>query len=1329
MDSDSSRLEKLVQQCKSNDVDVKVNALTKLQSLFESNIQIDDPDTLVNLFKSCLRTSNQLLTTATLSALPPLLPLLITRPVHAQSYHGHPLSRSTTTASSVVVDGVILRQALNAFLPSGGIIERLGDKEKVQARAHECLVILGGLAFRLGSPSTLVSRSVNGKSLETPFMMFERFLRDAGLASKIWKVREQSILVLVHIRRSYPAFPIRPYLSLLVDCLEDTDPHVRDCARQSIIELFSGPAVTDAARTDLKKELAKKGVRKAIVDSVLMKLLTNASSSHSPKSCEDTENRDMSTTVKKEYIPPSLLLQGHRPRVVSQGSSTQTGHAKAPSQGSIKEISSRPASRAAVASPPPAVTPAGNDDSDVQPVYIASVRDLENEFVSMAKLFEGKETEHNWTPRDQSITRVRGMLKGGVHERYFDAFIALLKENFVQWSIKTLGSLRTTVSMNTCALYCEMAAALGPVMDPFCETLLINLFKMASFTKKITAQQSQVSVTAIIAYTSAQPRIVLPLLWNTLQEKTAQARVFVVNHFKQYLQIHGHRSKHIIESTGGLEILEKSIKKSLSDANPAVKEGARLVFWVFNDIWNDRGSIIMDSLDATARKQLEKVCPDSELVALPPTTPKITKKSSVAAAIAASRAKAKASATAPPTLRQKANPMLDSSPRPEASTLQNPTTRPISPLRMSNTLNNIVHSKSRVGSLVLNHGVQRIAGTSSTLSTTTQTQTTPSTLSGSKRALSPTSPDHSTYRRRISTSSTNPSSPNRPSTIRRAIHTALPDSPPHNQTQVNVVARPTSGIARKANPVPVPTRESSILPDTLNLQDESLLLAQTVPLPDGDTDSEGQSINLMSLSTSFIQHPPLPKVLSPLQSLSIGSKPTATISNALSSGSLQDGVPGQPILEDAMRARAEQAESAAERLLELVEPEEEGTSTIPASLLVGSSRGNGVKAKAKPVTSTGIKSNAPPTTPFNRNAAVLRQAALFENSPVFSGRTSSLLDVLQNHSCETGWWAKRQALISGKVLSRQHNPSGELPKLIVTLQADEPDVSTLQQLILISMSNNVTDSSPPQSPAFDGPASPSPFHVPQSVTSLHCDIWEKDKTFDQLFQALIHHLNIAKDAESTDYGLMLLWELLRSQALYIEGKEGEVFTSLLRVRYSNRHEVLEATSIIRDHLTSKIEPVYGLTTMHASLRAFQIEPPPNNNATVKATSCAFGLIALGKFILRLPAEVAEEELPRLRQTLITALNDRTSLIVRESAAVSIIAAQLVLRDETHLFALLDGLADDKKNLLTYLFDKHGARGTSSSSSNLRIDKLEKEIRRLDTRLSTPFRTPPSLGRP
>jgi len=133
--------------------------------------------------------------------------------------------------------------------------------------------------------------------------------------------------------------------------------------------------------------------------------------------------------------------------------------------------------------------------------------------------------------------------------------------------------------------------------------------------------------------------------------------------------------------------------------------------------------------------------------------------------------------------------------------------------------------------------------------------------------------------------------------------------------------------------------------------------------------------------------------------------------------------------------------------------------------------------------------------------------------------------------------------------------------------------------------------------------------------------------------------------------------------------------------------------------------------------------PPSFSEESKASSYAFGLIALAKFALRLPAEVLEEELPRLKHTLVSALTDTTSLVVREAAAAAIIAAQVVLRDDAHLFALLDGLADDKKNLLTYLFDKHGVRGMVGSGGSS-VDRLEREMRRLDGRTGTPIRAAP-----
>ncbi|KAK0242520.1 clasp N terminal-domain-containing protein [Armillaria nabsnona] len=1314
MDPDDSIVGKLVTKCRSNDVDVKVDALTKLQSEFESGAEINDPDALINVLKACLRTSNQHLTAATLSALPPLIPLLVSR--HAIHAPGRgvvsPSLSSSTSSSSSFVDSVTLRQLLTAFLPAGGLIERLGDKEKAQTKAREALVILGGFAYRTGGTSMMSTGSRGAKGPETPLAMFERFLRENGLASKVWKVREQSILTLVHIRRNYHTFPIRPYLSLLVDSLEDTDAHVRECSRQSVVELFSGPAVTDAARADLKKELTKKGVRKTIVDGVLSKLLGAGSGTGSGlHSREGSESGD-SVTKTKEYIPPSVMLQNRK-----TSAPAGNGIPRAASSTSIP----RPVSRAGAASPNIAIPVADSQASEIRAVYIASSRDLENEFLGMAKAFEGKETEHNWAARDQAITRVRGMLKGDVHTRYHETFMACLKDGFIQWSIKTLISLRTTVATNTISLYCELTSALGTALDPFCDILLTNLLKMAGFTKKITAQESQSSVTAIINHTSGTPRIFIPLFWQTLQEKIVQARSYATGHMKHYLEVHGQRAKMTIESSGGLETLEKGLKKSLTDPNPAVKAEARKYFWVFQSFWPERGSLISESLDSVARKQLEKACPDPSAAAiLPPVPQKPTKKSSVAAAIAASRAKAKAIATSPPTLRHQATAShtpfkRTGSPAPTSPPSSRFTPRPSSPLRASTSPPS---TRSRIVSNNLNRSVS--AGTIPTSPPRSNPRASP------VRSSSPQTPENSSQRRTSSSLSPLGGSSNRQSILQRAARTALPASPPSS-----VGSPPRRSPPKRLSTTPTHVRHSTLLIDTAGPED-SLLLAQSIPIPDYDTDSDDRSINLMSFSAPFEHYPTeTPKSDTQTQSLSpksVASKPVFGVPNALSSESVVDLGGGQAVVEDALRARAEQAESAAERLLELVEPEEEGLDhpRIPASLFAGSTNGLATpKMKTKPTPLQPIQGQIPPTTPVNRVTSVMRQAALFKDSPMGKTNSPSLMDVLQqDRRQESSWWLKRKALIAHRLSFEDATISdhdGELQGYIARMEAGDVDIDLLRRIALFCIANPAADPSSPMSPDLDYPGSPSPFVDPSSVPNLHSDIWERNNNSDRFLNALIQCLNPLKSEEELEYGLIVLWEVLENQAAYIEGHEADILSALLRIRYCNKPNVLEATNTIRDALAAHIEPVYGLTTMHASLRTFRAEPHPEfPDEEVQTATYAFGLIALGKFILRLPAEIAEEEMPRLRTTLITSLNDKTSLVVRESAAAVIIAAQLVLRDETHLFVLLDGLADEKKNLLTYLFDKHGVRGLPNANGT-GINRLEKEMRRLDTRTSMPPR--------
>jgi len=178
----------------------------------------------------------------------------------------------------------------------------------------------------------------------------------------------QSLLTLVDIRRAHHLFPLRPYLPLLVATLEDSDSTVRETAKTSVVILFTGPGVSDAARADLKRELAKKGVRKTIVDTVLTKVLgSNNASTTAGEGTEVPGAPQSQVATKKEYIPPSLALQAQKSIAGSDypasGPSTVP---RAASQGSVKE-SSRPDSRAAVTPPIPS---GGDTTANVRAVYV-----------------------------------------------------------------------------------------------------------------------------------------------------------------------------------------------------------------------------------------------------------------------------------------------------------------------------------------------------------------------------------------------------------------------------------------------------------------------------------------------------------------------------------------------------------------------------------------------------------------------------------------------------------------------------------------------------------------------------------------------------------------------------------------------------------------------------------------------------------------------------------------------------------------------------------------------------------------------------------------------
>lgn len=364
------------------------------------------------------------------------------------------------------------------------------------------------------------------------------------------------------LRKAVDKFPLRPFLPALVEQLSDADPGVREAARTACINLFSSATAT--AKSELKKEMEKKAVRKQTADAILAQVLS------------------------------STTLEVDRP-VVAEAKANLSAL-----QRGAEEMERKPIARSASRMGGQAET----IDDGISPVYIASPGDLDRTFTAMMPSFEGKETEHNWLAREQSILKLRGMLRTGVQDQLYDGFLAGLK-SIHEGILKATASLRTTLSIHGLHLVSELAQRMGEGLDSLAEPLIMFTIKMAGLTKKLAATASQVAVREILTHVSYRHKF-LDLIWQNVQEKTVTTRAFMCGHLITILEVHGsHHRKHFIEAHGGLDIIERFLKKAVPDQNKDVREKAREALYLVEKIWPPLAAQIINSLDAATKKQVD----------------------------------------------------------------------------------------------------------------------------------------------------------------------------------------------------------------------------------------------------------------------------------------------------------------------------------------------------------------------------------------------------------------------------------------------------------------------------------------------------------------------------------------------------------------------------------------------------------------------------------------------------------------------------------------------------------------------------------------------------
>ncbi|CAM1511595.1 Fc.00g091080.m01.CDS01 [Cosmosporella sp. VM-42] len=395
----------------------------------------------------------------------------------------------------------------------------------------------------------------------------ERVVRNSAMQGKNPRAKEAGLHWLLQMHKEQ-ALPFRGYVPVLMDLLEDADGMVRDAAKHAVIELFKN--APGPAKSDLKRQLKNFKVRPAIEQAIV---------------------KALAPTGARPETPAAEPVLAARP-VLSASVSSAADRPITPS------IDMKPES--------------------LEPLYVNTNRELDDIFKEMAWFFEGKETEQNWLKREDSMTKLRRLNVGNAPSDFPDTFLAGIR-SILDGIIKTVISLRTSLCKEGCALVQEIANTFGPGMDPMVELLMQTFIKLSAGTKKISSQLANDTVDTILSRVTYTPRL-MQHIWIACQDKNVAPRTYVTGWLKTILKKEAQHKSHI-EHTGGLELIEKCLKKGLADANPAVREKTRSTYWTFWGIWQQRADALMNDLEPTAQKLLNK----------DPSNPNAPKKAEVAA--------------------------------------------------------------------------------------------------------------------------------------------------------------------------------------------------------------------------------------------------------------------------------------------------------------------------------------------------------------------------------------------------------------------------------------------------------------------------------------------------------------------------------------------------------------------------------------------------------------------------------------------------------------------------------------------------------------------------
>lgn len=230
---------------------------------------------------------------------------------------------------------------------------------------------------------------------------------------------------------------------------------------------------------------------------------------------------------------------------------------------------------------------------------IRSSQDLQTFFQDAFRVFDGRETEQNWKARDNLCCDMRNMSAGDVPKTYTTQYANGVK-SILDGINSCVISERTQLSNHGCELVQALAKSLTSLLHPMLDILFPPLIRLCAAARKISSKMGNMTVLEIITHSRTYTPRLLQHVSSACTDKNDAPRIYAAVWLETLLGLYGHQ----IEQTGGLNLLEKSLKLGLNDAHVEARENSRKTYWLFAKQWPSRADDIMATLDAPKQKAL-----------------------------------------------------------------------------------------------------------------------------------------------------------------------------------------------------------------------------------------------------------------------------------------------------------------------------------------------------------------------------------------------------------------------------------------------------------------------------------------------------------------------------------------------------------------------------------------------------------------------------------------------------------------------------------------------------------------------------------------------------